>query len=607
MPVASVMAISSCISLMAPGTRKEADGVSRPEGMGEGVRIAMSLPIALTPGTVVGRHYVVGDLINSGGFGAVYRGRDTSEGNRLCAIKETYNVTPQARRQALLEAGVLFTVRSNHLPQVYDAFEDNGRFYLIMQLIEGKNLLQLLQSRVPGGQVGRQEPRQLTTGPCSEQEVLSWLIPIMEVLQELHSRNPPVMHRDIKPGNIILTPQGKAVLVDFGLTRLYDPESGTQTMVKAVSEGFSPVEQYLGKTNPQSDIYSMAATMYLLLTNRLPSPAVSRSMKDDLIAPRLLNPALSLQMERVLVKALSVDAQQRYASMREMVQALRSKAFTAHADATLSASPPSGVAPTVAAPPPGRFPSTPTATPPPPPAASYQSGPYQPSYPTDPYQSYAPPPPTYQTNPPPGMYPSLPSGGYGTYTQPPPGYVMVPQSSLQIPPMQALPSSFGTGCLWGLLQGLVCGLLVAYFYTTASFYQAFLVALLFYLFVGLRTTRKGGQTTRGGWAGFWAAWSGLCIFWATLFAGIGFRYSPANYQYQQIYRVRHPGDSPDLIPSIPFEDILPRWPRVEYLLHQPLWLNLLVLLIGFFVVAWFVGWIGGIFGKLLYLSLKPKK
>ncbi|HLG74981.1 MAG TPA: protein kinase, partial [Ktedonobacteraceae bacterium] len=212
MPVASVMAICSCISLMAPGTRKEADGVSRPEGMGEGVRIAMSLPIALTPGTVVGRHYVVGDLINSGGFGAVYRGRDTSEGNRLCAIKETYNVTPQARRQALLEAGVLFTVRSNHLPQVYDAFEDNGRFYLIMQLIEGKNLLQLLQSRVPGGQVGRQEPRQLTTGPCSEQEVLSWLIPIMEVLQELHSRNPPVMHRDIKPGNIILTPQGKAVL-----------------------------------------------------------------------------------------------------------------------------------------------------------------------------------------------------------------------------------------------------------------------------------------------------------------------------------------------------------------------------------------------------------
>src|SRR5690242_8560715 len=109
----------------------------------------MNLPGALVSGTVVGGQYVIGDLINSGGFGAVYRGADTSEGNRPCAIKETYNVTPAARRQALMEASVLFTVRSKHLPEVYDAFEANGRFYLVMQLIEGQNLLQLLQTRVP--------------------------------------------------------------------------------------------------------------------------------------------------------------------------------------------------------------------------------------------------------------------------------------------------------------------------------------------------------------------------------------------------------------------------------------------------------------------------
>src|SRR6266513_4503456 len=107
----------------------------------------MSLPVALTPGTTIDGHYIIGSLINRGGFGAVYRGIDTSEGNRPCAIKETYDVTPSARRQALMEAAVLFTIKSKHLPQVYDAFEFNGRFYLVMQLIEGENLLQLLNRR----------------------------------------------------------------------------------------------------------------------------------------------------------------------------------------------------------------------------------------------------------------------------------------------------------------------------------------------------------------------------------------------------------------------------------------------------------------------------
>src|SRR5215472_11474328 len=151
----------------------------------------MILQVVLSRGTMVGGHYVIDSLLNSGGFGAVYRGIDTSEGNRSCAIKETYDVTPAARRQALMEAGVLLTVRNQHLPQVYDAFEFKGRFYLVMQFIEGQNLLQLLKSRVPGGLVGEAEPHRQSAGPCSEQEVLEWLLPIMDVLQELHSRQPP--------------------------------------------------------------------------------------------------------------------------------------------------------------------------------------------------------------------------------------------------------------------------------------------------------------------------------------------------------------------------------------------------------------------------------
>ncbi|GLV56626.1 hypothetical protein KDH_34650 [Dictyobacter sp. S3.2.2.5] len=297
----------------------------------------MSLPVALTPGTLIGGHYIVGNLINQGGFGAVYSGVDTSEKNRPCAIKETYDVTPAARRQALMEASVLFTVRSPHLPEVYDALEANGRFYLIMQMIEGQNLLQVLRSRVPGGRVGEQAPGQLSSGPCREQEVLSWLLPLMDALQELHSRRPPVMHRDIKPGNIVLTPNNTAVLLDFGLTKLYDPNASTQTLGRAVSEGFSPLEQYIGKTSPQSDIYSMGATMYILLTNRLPPVATSRSVRDELIVPRLLNPAISPKMEWVLLKALSLHADQRFESMGELARILREPSFDAYNDQTIAA------------------------------------------------------------------------------------------------------------------------------------------------------------------------------------------------------------------------------------------------------------------------------
>src|SRR5215467_4714831 len=273
----------------------------------------------LDSGTTIGGHYVIDGLINKGGFGSVYRGIDSSEGDSLCAIKETYDITPVARRRALMEASVLFTVKSTHLPRVYDAFEANGRFYLVMQLIEGNTLQQILRLK------GR---------PCSEQEVINWLVPIMHILNELHSRNPAVIHRDIKPGNIILTPDQTAVLVDFGLTKLYDPNSDTQTLVRAVSQGYSPVEQYVGKTSPQSDIYAMAATMYFLLTLKLPPESVNRSYRDELIAPSLLNPMLSQNMERALLKALSVDADQRYRSMDEFAQALQNLSYTPFADST---------------------------------------------------------------------------------------------------------------------------------------------------------------------------------------------------------------------------------------------------------------------------------
>ena len=281
----------------------------------------MTAILPLEAGALVGGHYSIEGLINTGGFGSVYRGVALSEGNRLCAIKETYDVTPAARRQALMEAAILFTVKSEHLPQVYDAFEEKGRFYLVMQLIAGQNCAQMVK---------------MHGGPFSEREVLNWFLPVVDVLQELHGRNPPVLHRDIKPANIILTPQGQAVLVDFGLTRLYDPSTQTMTMARAVSEGFSPLEQYIGQTSPQSDIYSLAATMYFLLTAQAPPASVARSMQDGLVPPRQINPQISPKVEHVLLRALAVNMDQRQVSMQEFARELREPGFNGYANPTVS-------------------------------------------------------------------------------------------------------------------------------------------------------------------------------------------------------------------------------------------------------------------------------
>jgi serine/threonine protein kinase len=576
----------------------------------------MSLPVALAPGTLIGGQYVIGDLINSGGFGAVYRGADTSEGNRLCAIKETYNVTPAARRQALLEASVLFTVRNEHLPEVYDALEANGRFYVVMQLIEGRNLLQLLQSRVPGGVVGQREPHEQLPGPCSESEVLGWLLPIVDVLQDLHSRNPPIMHRDIKPGNVILTPQQTTVLVDFGLTKLYDPVKTTQTMVKAVSEGFSPVEQYVGKTCPQSDIYAMAATMYLLLTNRLPPASLGRSMRDDLIAPRLLNPILSPKMERALLQALAVNASDRYQSMREFAEVLREPAFAAYADQTIATPPVQATpalgysapyAPTIAAPAPIAA-SQPTT-----PASSYAAPqllspngqvlvaqPYPNGAGSVPYPAYPPAPPLQpganRHAPHPG-YPNQPVQGKKA-----PGSGMAPHAHKLAPLAKSsrhLPNPANQGCLWGGLQG-IAGALVVLSVRDSGFILSTLLALFCYALAGFMTTRRGGGIFRGGRAGYRTCLTGTCVFWLSLGIGLALQLGQELKTVAAYSGYMHQHSREAL--ALAWQNIEPSWSTLSIMPNQPFLPNAIVWIVGGIILAWMMGWIGGWLGTMTYQS-----
>lgn len=478
----------------------------------------MSATLSLTPGTIVEGHYVIGSLINRGGFGAVYRGIDMSENNRPCAIKETYDVTPAARRQALMEVAVLFTINSSHLPQVFDAFEDNGRFYVVMQLIEGQNLLEIMHLRGM---------------PCSEEEVLRWLLPIADVLNELHSRHPAVMHRDIKPGNIIITPNQMAVLVDFGLTKLYNPDVDTQTNVRAVSEGFSPIEQYLGKTTPQSDIYSLAATMYFLLTSQVPPAAIQRSVHDTLVPPRQLNPRISPRVEQALLTALALHADYRYASMSDFASALQSfqppqvplklarqPVFNGYADRTIAGTPIDGGSSTQAGTPPA-IPSTILARPatpvaPPPPQQSLQPQGSSPGAkqrkPGRPFGKGTPAAPGNGTNAP--AYPFLP---------PHPNFA--PQAPI-VPIYKSLPSPQNQGCLWGLLQGVLAALLVISAFSFATLknpgdvYMAIIEGLFLYMVAGFFTTRKGGSALRGIWAGLWAGITSTIIFWIVLAIGL---------------------------------------------------------------------------------------
>lgn len=470
----------------------------------------MTAILPLDAGTIIGGHYAVDGLINTGGFGSVYRGVILSEGNRPCAIKETYDVSPAARRQVLREASILFTVKSAHLPEVYDALEENGRFYLIMQLIEGQNCSQMVKTH---------------GGPFSEQQVLDWLLPVADILQELHGRNPPVLHRDIKPANIILTPQGCAVLVDFGLTRLYDPGVETQTMARAISEGFSPLEQYIGQTSPQSDIYALAATMYFLLTAHVPPASVARSMHDTLVPPRQLNPHLSPKVERVLLMALALNAEQRFTSMQEFARALRAPGFTGYAEPTVSqtayqqASTRTEVEPALLPPPPPSLASPPHGQ-----AESVQSSR---NYPQQQIQ--------HQVSQPAGRTSDAASSGRraGTpavsspagrsrHSIPPPagGSIGTAYPPMPVRMQRPLPSPFGQGCLWGLLQAVLSALLLLFLKKDLFFFLGLAEGLLFYFLAGLFTTRHGGSVARSLRAGFWAGVISTVMYWIVLPLGL---------------------------------------------------------------------------------------
>lgn len=308
----------------------------------------------LSTGQVLNNRYRIVRLLGQGGFGAVYRAWDINLEGPV-ALKESFETSPAAQKQFQTEAKLLFRLVHPNLPRVHDCFviPDQG-IYLTMDFIEGEDLETLLAR---------------SGGPLPEAQVVDWVKQVCSALAYLHQQDPPIIHRDIKPANIRITPEGKAMLVDFGIAKLYDPHLATTVGAKAVTPGFSPPEQYGGgATDPRSDIYALGATLYTLLTGqRMPESITRITTGAPLTPPHVLNSAITPAVEHAILRSTEVTTDRRFQTVQELQAALSRgpDLVVAPAPSSVVASPVVAVPPTRVAPTPEYLPPAPRIAPPP--------------------------------------------------------------------------------------------------------------------------------------------------------------------------------------------------------------------------------------------------
>jgi serine/threonine protein kinase len=274
---------------------------------------------AILPGTVLENRYKIEKVLGSGGFGIVYLARHIHI-NKLFAIKEllpdpAFSLKGQIK-QFELEAQLLAQLNHPQLVEVTDYFTGPaGALFLVMKFIPGETL----------------EERLTDAGsPLPERQVVEWARQVCAVLDYMHNWVNPdtgqptaIIHRDVKPDNLKLRPDGKIMLIDLGIAKVKQPGRGTTVAARAFSPGYSPPEQYGRGTDERSDVYALGATMYHLLTGQVPPAAGDiTSGMVQLIPPRRINPALSPQVESVILKAMAININNRYQSAAETRQAL---------------------------------------------------------------------------------------------------------------------------------------------------------------------------------------------------------------------------------------------------------------------------------------------
>ncbi len=276
---------------------------------------SMLLPFKHTTGslpeeTLLAGRYQLLSRIGQGGMGAVYKAADTRFNNRPVAIKEMSSTgLPPARLQEAeaafeREAHLLADLLHPNLPRIYEHFAENDRSYLVMDFIEGQTLEEYLE--------------QIGGGPLLVDQVIKWAEQLCDVLNYLHTHQPPIVFRDLKPANVMISESGHIFLIDFGIARIFKPGKQHDTVALG-SPGYAAPEQYgKAQSTPRSDIYSLGALLHHLLTGRDPSeqPFFFQPASQ-------LNPVVDPALNALLQQMLSMDSEKRPASAEEVLDALR--------------------------------------------------------------------------------------------------------------------------------------------------------------------------------------------------------------------------------------------------------------------------------------------
>ncbi len=258
--------------------------------------------------SIIQERYSIKKVLGHGGMGSVYMAIDENI-HIPVAIKENLILTENYSTQFKKEAVILAGLRHPNLPRVSDYFYLPGQGqYLVMDYIDGEDLRERIEREVK----------------LPEKDVIIIGLMICDALMYLHNLSPKVIHRDIKPGNIRITPEGNVILVDFGLVKVFDMNQQTATGARAMTPGYSPPEQYgRGPTDERSDIYSLGATLYAALTGMIPEESLNRmSGKEKLTSIKKFRPAISESLDKIIQTALEIDPENRYQTAEEFYMAL---------------------------------------------------------------------------------------------------------------------------------------------------------------------------------------------------------------------------------------------------------------------------------------------
>ena len=303
----------------------------------------------LTPDTILQGRYRIVRQLGQGGMGAVYEAVDQRLDTTV-ALKETLFADERLRKQFEREARLLARLHHPALPRVSDHFSEADGQFLVMQYIPGDDLSEMMA-------------RKRSAFPANQ--VLTWADQLLDALDYLHTQDPQIVHRDIKPQNLKLTSRGQIILLDFGLAKGQAGEISRVTTAASIfgyTPNYAPLEQIQGLgTDTRSDLYSLGATLYHLLTGVKPPDALTRAaaivngQPDPLVKASEANASVAPEVDQVLKKAMAQNREQRYSTADDMRKAL-------HGAAQASTVVERGEAQTVLFPPPPKTVTTPTQT-----------------------------------------------------------------------------------------------------------------------------------------------------------------------------------------------------------------------------------------------------